>query len=142
KQTDLSPLDRVVNAAAAHNQKLIMVFSGQSGTCDDGHWKDTAWYSGGYKQSYNDDGRGLASLPYLDYVKLVVSHFKDNPAIGMWEPVSEPEVTNCAAGYKADGCYGHTTCSETVAAQTLRSFFDSIGSQIKSIDPNHLIESG
>lgn len=143
KQIDWTALDRVVNSAEIHGQKLILTLAGQAGTCDDGHWKDRAWYSGGYNQAFNDNGSGLTPLPYLQYIKLVVERYKNSTAVVMWEPVSEPESSDCPAGYTGDGCYGHQTCTdEKASSDALRSFFDIVGGQIKSIDSNHLIESG
>lgn len=140
---DFTPLDRVVNSAEKNNQKLILALSGQSGTCDDGHWKDKAWYLGGYRQAYNDDGRNLARLPFIEYAKLVAARYKNSPAIAMWEPVSEAEASDCLPGYEADNCYIRDFCpSQNDAAIALRSFFDTIGAEIKRADPNHLISSG
>jgi mannan endo-1,4-beta-mannosidase len=140
---DFTPLDRVVTAAERNNQKLIIALSGQSGTCDDGHWKDRAWYLGGYRQTYNDDGRNLARIPFIEYAKLVATRYKNSPAIAMWEPVSEAEPSDCLSGYKADHCYIRDYCSSQMeAAIALRSFFDIVGGAIKQADPNHLISSG
>lgn len=143
KKTDFTPLDRVIEAAEKNNQKLIVAISGQSGTCDDGHWKDTAWYKGGFKQAFNDDRRGMAPLSFLEYTRQIVTRYKDSPAIAIWEPVSEPETTDCQPGYETDECYFHGICKDhTLGAQALRSFFDTVGSEIKRIDPNHLVGSG
>jgi hypothetical protein len=67
KQRDWRPIDRVVRAAARHGQKLIMVLSGQGGGCDDGHWKDVAWYRGGYNRAFDGDGKSIAPEPYWTY---------------------------------------------------------------------------
>jgi mannan endo-1,4-beta-mannosidase len=142
-QLDFTPLDRVINTAAKYDQKLVIALSGQSGTCDDGHWKDSAWYLGGYRQVFNDDGRNLARLSYFDYVKTVVGRYKNSPAVAIWEPVSEPESSDCVSGFKADTCYLRDFCeNQETAAVALRSFFDTVGGEIKRIDPNHLIGSG
>ena len=63
-QLDWAPIDRVFAAAAAHNQRLIVVISDQGGTCDGGHWQDPSWYDGGFKDVFNDPTTtdGLASL--------------------------------------------------------------------------------
>jgi mannan endo-1,4-beta-mannosidase len=138
---DFTAIDRVVQAAQTHGIKLWMALSDQQGTCDDGHWKDQAWYDGGYRHAYDDDGRDLSRLSYWDYVNLIVARYKDSPAIGAWVPMGEPEASNCDPGYSGSGCYGHNTCPSGAAA-SLRSFFDTIGAEIKAIDPNHLIASG
>jgi mannan endo-1,4-beta-mannosidase len=141
KQTDWTGLDRAVAAAHKYGNKLILVLGNQAGTCDDGHWKDKSWYEGGYKQAFNDSGNGLTPLPYLDYVKLVVSRYKDSTAIAMWEPINEPESSDCHDA-KGDGCYAKITCDEPKAKAALRSFFDAVGGEIKRIDKNHLVSSG
>jgi len=38
---------------------------------------------------------------------------------------------------------GHAVCTdETTSAQAFRHFFDVVGTEIHSLDPNHLVESG
>jgi hypothetical protein len=140
RMIDYTALDRVF-AAERHGQRLIPVLGNQAGTCDDGHWKDAAWYAGGYNQTYNDNGRGLNVVPYPTWVSNVVGRYKDSPAVGMWEPMNEPEPANCPAGYVGGACYGHQVCPAG-AAQTLRGFFDQIGGQIKRLDRTHLVISG
>lgn len=142
KKLDWTGLDRVVNAAAKNGKKLILVLGDQSGHCDDGHWKDKAWYQGAYKQAVNDYGNGLTPLPYLEYVKAIVTRYKDSPAIAMWEPINEPAASDCTSG-KGYECYANQVCAdETAAATALRSFFDTVGGSIKAIDTNHLVSSG
>ncbi|MBK5305297.1 MAG: hypothetical protein JJD92_01270 [Frankiaceae bacterium] len=138
---DFTGLDRVFTAAARHGQRLIPVLGNQDGTCDDGHWKDAAWYSGGYKSVFNDDGRGLNVVSYSTWVSNVVNRYKSSPALGMWEPVNEPETANCPAGYRGSACYGHQECPDG-AANTLRGFFDAVAGQIKSLDRKQLVLSG
>ena len=83
KKTDWTGLDRVIAAASKRNIKLILVLSDQSGTCDDGHWKDKAWYAGGYTKVFDDKNNGLTPIPYIDYVKLIVAKYKDSTTIAM-----------------------------------------------------------
>lgn len=115
KQIDWTGLDRVVNAAQKNGKKLILVLTEQAGHCDDGHWKGKTWYAGGYKQAFNDLGNGLTPLSYLDYVKLIVARYKDIPAVAMWEPINEPNASDCVSetGYE---CYSHLSCSNEPAA--------------------------
>lgn len=143
RQIDWSGIDRVVNAAQQNNIKLILTLADQSGTCDDGHWKDLNWYLGGYKKPLNDLNNGLTPLSYLDYVKLIVYRYKDSTAIAMWEMINEPEASDCPAGFKGSACYQKQICpDEKKATKAMRSFFDTVGGTIKSIDKNHLISSG
>lgn len=147
KQLDWTGIDRTLAAAEKAGVKVILSLGSQSGSCDDGHWKDKVWYDGGYDSVYNDGvdagTKRYTVLSYLDYVRAIVSRYKNRPVIAMWEPINEPEVSSCAPGYSEDGCYGHLSCiDKTAASQSLRNFFDKIGGEIKRIDTNHLVESG
>jgi hypothetical protein len=84
------------------------------------------WFQGGYT-SNTDEG----PMPYLAWVRDIVSRFAKSPATYMWEPMNEAQATN------ADG-----SCSESLAAQALLSFYNTVGGMIHSIDPHHLVESG
>jgi hypothetical protein len=142
-QIDWAPLDRVFDAAAAYGQLLIPVLTGQGGYCDGQHWQEPSWYDGGFNQVFNtattSDGQGLTPLSYWDYLRLIVDRYKDSPALGMWEPVSEADPETCPIQNEGLNC----TCpSESVAAQALRHFFDVVGGEIHALDPNHLVESG
>ena len=121
-QLDWAPIDRVFAAAAAHNQRLIVVISDQGGTCDGGHWQDPSWYAGGFKDVFNDptttDGTGHTPLSYWDYLQDIVSRYASSPALGMWEPMSEAEASTCPPQYEPTNCSGHQTCpDEAVAAR-------------------------
>jgi hypothetical protein len=138
---DWGPLDRVVQAADRHGDHLIVSLGNQSGVCDDGHWKDIDWYRGGYRNVYPGDGYTIATTSYWDWVREIVDRYKSSPAIAMWEPVNEPDATDCDAGSNCDPAHRH--CSDQQAsAAALRGFYDVVGREIKRIDPVHLVESG
>ena len=144
---DWRPLDRVMNAAATHHQRVILSLAGQGGDCDNFHWQDPSWYGGGYNQVFNDpsstDGRGLTPLSYSDYVRHIVNRYRTSPALGMWEPISEAEASTCPAADQPRDCEGHQLCpDEHGAAVALRSFFDAVGGMVHQLDPDHLVESG
>ena len=141
-QRDWTGLDRVVAAAERHGDLLVLALGNQDGSCDDGHWKNAAWYSGGYRQLFPGDGYTVATVSYWDWVHEIVGRYRNSAAIGMWEPVNEPEASECAPGYQKSDCYPHLRCDETGASAALRSFFDSVGQEIKRVDPNHLVETG
>jgi mannan endo-1,4-beta-mannosidase len=139
---DFTGIDRVVKAAERHDQRLEIALSGQAGFCDDYHWHDQAWYDSGYRQAFNDNGRNLARLSYWDYLHLIVPRYKDSKAVAIWEPVGEPEASNCPAGLVGPNCYGvHRACPPG-AASSLRKFFDTVGAEIMTLDPNHLVSTG
>jgi hypothetical protein len=72
-----------------------------------------------------------------------VPRYAHSAAIAMWEPMNEGEASTCAAGFSAADCYGHLTCpDEAGAAAALRSFYDTIGAAIHTLDRNHLVQSG
>ncbi len=146
-QLDWQPLDNVFYAAAKYHVYLIPVISDQGGDCDGVTWQDPVWYSGGFKNVYNSpsnsDGSGLTPLSYWNYMNLLVSRYANSPALGMWEPMSEAEASTCPAAYEPTNCSGHQTCpSETAAASALAYFFTTVGEQIHSLDPKHLVEAG
>ena len=146
-QLDWRPLDNVFYEAAKYHVYLIPTISDQAGTCDGGHWQDPAWYTGGFKDVYDSaadsDGRGLTPLSYWDYMNALVSRYADSPALGMWEPMSEPEASTCPASFEPSNCSGHQTCPDPAAAATaLEYFFTTVGAQIHRLDPAHLVEGG
>lgn len=144
---DWAPLDQVFYLAATYHVYLIPTVTDQGGTCDGGHWQDPSWYDGGYRDVFNSpddsDGAGLTPLSYWNYMSDLVNRYKDSPALGMWEPISEAEASSCAAHYQPDNCSGNQTCpDEATAAADLTSFFDVVGGEIHSLDPTHLVEEG
>ena len=146
-QLNWGPLDRIFTTAAAYHQRLVVVITGQGSGCDGMHWQDPSWYQGGFQQVFNSpsnsDGKGLTPLSYWDYVQDIVNRYRNSPALGMWEPISEPEASTCPTQYQPTNCSGHQTCpDEVAAAQALRHFFDVVGGEIHTLDPNHLVEDG
>ena len=116
KGTDFSTMDRVIAAAKAHHLRLIPSL--------ENHWKDCSqpsidktpqWYNDDYKRPY-----GYA-LSFPDYVRAIVSHYRDEPTIAMWQLLNEAESTD---------------------APGLQRFTSSMAGLIKSIDKNHLVNLG
>jgi hypothetical protein len=144
---DWAPLDQVFYLAATYHVYLIPTITDQGGTCDGGHWQDPSWYDGGYRDVFNtpddSDGAGLTPLSYWSYMSDLVNRYKNSPALGMWEPISEAEASSCPAHYQPDNCSGNQTCpDEATAAADLTSFFNVVGGEIHSLDPTHLVEEG
>lgn len=146
KEPDWYPVDRVFNISAKYGQRLVVVMTSADGSCDDGHYRDITWYQGGYKDVFNNatnsNGLVLTPLSYWDYVQLLVNRYKDHPALGIWEPISEGQAVTCPPE-NITNCDSVATCpNETAAAEAMRSFFDEIGGMIHSLDPYHLISNG
>jgi hypothetical protein len=144
---DWAPIDEVFYLAAQYHVYLLPAITDQGGTCDGGHWQDPFWYAGGYRFVYNDatnsSGTGLTPLSYWTYMQELVRRYRNSPALGMWEPVSEPEASTCPAAYQPTSCGGHQTCpDEAVSANDLRSFFNKVGGEVQLLDPHHLVEAG
>jgi mannan endo-1,4-beta-mannosidase len=149
-QRDWTGLDRVVDAAASRGVKLILSLASQDGACDGGTWKGPLWYAQGYHQALDSGASSeVAGSPrahpvaYNEWVSEVVTRYRHDPTVAMYEPVNEPEASTCAAAFSGASCYGHTSCpSEARAAGLLRRFFDAIGAEIHRIDPASLVEEG
>jgi hypothetical protein len=146
-EIDWAPLDQVFSLAAQYHVYLIPTITDQGGTCDGSHWQDPSWYTGGYKDVFNSvansDGTGDTPLSYWTYLQALVNRYKNSPALGMWEPINEPEASTCAPVYQPLNCGGHQTCpDELTAAEDLLSFFDAVGGEIHALDPAHLVEAG
>lgn len=109
-----SRLDYALKSAAEHHQYMILVLAASGDNCDQDYPKSTAWYSTGYQANY------------IPWVKSIVAHYKDNPAVGMWEIMNEP---------------GHGQ-GQNVTDADMKAFYDTAAATIKSIDKNHLVESG
>ena len=95
---DWRGLDQVVAAAdqSTTHVHLVPYLGTQGGVCDGGIFKTDDWYKSGYMRSYAG-GVGYARSSYWSYLQQVVSRYAGNPAILMWEPMSEPEASDCAA---------------------------------------------
>jgi hypothetical protein len=146
-QLDWRPLDRVFASAAAHGQRLIVSLASQGGVCDGSQWQDPSWYEGGFMDAATEtSSAGVPDgdpMSYWEYLKAIVAHFEASPALGMWEPVSEPEASTCSTQFQPLDCAGHQTCpDEAIASQALRHFFDVVGGEIHALDRSHLVEDG
>jgi mannan endo-1,4-beta-mannosidase len=145
-QLDWQPLDRVFRAAADHDQHLIVVLGGQGEACDSPSWQDLAWYQGGFRDVQDfqtSTGVDLTPLSYWRYMQAIVRHFRNYPALAMWEPMSEAEASTCPPQFEPSNCSGNQTCpNEHAAAVALRHFFGAVGREIQRLDPSHLVESG
>jgi endo-1,4-beta-mannosidase len=126
---DWSAFDKTLQVAQANGFKVIATLADQW-SYEGPAFKDASWYESGYA---NAVATPYEIEPYRQYVRDVVSRYKDNPTILAWELVNEPDV---AVSEAEDG-----TCVSN-AEPILASFVHDVGGLIKSIDPNHLVSLG
>ena len=144
---DFRGIDRVFAAATARHLSLIPVLANGWGQCDDGVRKDLHWFTSGFAAPPTSSlataevGRVPADS-YLGYVAAFAARYASSPALGMYEPIGEPDAATCSGSLTQDGCSAPLVCHEATAAAALRSFFDTVGAAIKKSDPSHLIEAG
>ncbi len=102
RQRDWSSLDRVVNAAAAYDVRLIPVLGNNYPDCD--YWPESAWPNGGsrkdktgwYNGAYNASYDGYPES-YTAWVREIVARYGGNPTILAWEIMNEPRAASNSA---------------------------------------------
>jgi mannan endo-1,4-beta-mannosidase len=125
-QRDWSAFDHTLAVARAHGVKIVVTLGNQWGSCEGSQYLDDSWYLGGYKtQVISGD-----TVPYRQFVQEIVSRYKDDPTIAMWQLINEAEIKT---GKSA------SSCSPTA---DLYNFAADVSGLIKSIDPNHLVNLG
>ena len=118
-------LDRVnylLTEAQKYNIYLVFDLDSQWSYCTGGGDKPVSWYQSGYLSPY-----GTNPLSYKDYVGQLVSLYKNQPNILMWELVGEPQTKNDDGSCNFDALY---------------NFASGMSDYVKSVDPNHLIGLG
>lgn len=113
---DFSHFDKVIQFAKAKGVRVILTLENNWGDCTQGGVKDDRWYGGGYKNRYG------YPLSLVDYVKAIVSRYKDEPAVAMWEIINEGKLYQQPA--------------------VLKKFLVDTAALIRSIDSRHLIAGG
>jgi mannan endo-1,4-beta-mannosidase len=122
-----SAFDRTLAAARRHGMRVIATLADQWNYCE-GPYKDERWYAAGYKASVLPGD----TVPYRRWVSEIVSRYKNNPTIAMWELTNEPEIQVSEAD---------PSCPPD-ATVVLRRWAKDISSLIKTIDPRHLVSLG
>ncbi len=124
---DWSAFDHTLAVARAHGVKVIATLADQWGSCESptSQYKWASWYQGGYKTQVLPEN----IVPYRQWVQEVVSRYKNDPTIAMWQIMNEAEI-------KVDNT---STCGNTT---DLYNFAGDISGLIKSIDSNHLVSLG
>lgn len=120
--TDWRGLDRVMRLANKHGLKVIPVLENHWADCTAGGVKLDTWYAGGYQQP-----DGEHALAYQEYVRRVVTRYRDEPAIFAWMLMNEAE--------------GRTASGQD-AAEALYTFARDMSAYVKALDPAHLVTLG
>lgn len=124
---DWSGVDRVIRLAKKHGLKVIPVIENGQEHCTGNtslkkyQYNDDTWYTEGYKRVFGSD-----RLSYRDYVKEIVTKYKDEPAILGWMMMNEAD----------------TSKRDAQDQSVLVNFARDIADLISSIDSNHLITVG
>ncbi len=125
-QRDWSAFDHTLAVAKAHGVKVVVTLGNQWGSCEGSQYLTDSWYTGGYKtQVISGD-----TVPYRQFVQEIVSRYKNDPTIAMWQLINEAEIKTSKSA---------TSCAPTA---DLYNFAADVSGLIKSIDPNHLVNLG
>lgn len=128
-QRDWSRFDHTLAVAREHGVRVIVTLTNQWLDCDlvEG-FKTAAWYQTGYRQA-------PAGYPasYRDFVAEVVTRYRRDPTVLMWQLANEAEVSL----HTPDGL-----CDEATAHQILKSWATDVSGMIKAIDRFHLVSLG
>jgi mannan endo-1,4-beta-mannosidase len=125
---DLDQFNKILTIANSYNIKVIPVFENQWSDCTQGGYKYDIWYQSSFQQPY-----GTYPISYETYVKNVVTTYKDDPRILMWQLMNEAESENTA---------------DVSNPQALQHFVQVMvqdikgGNGITGIDTNHLLSIG
>jgi mannan endo-1,4-beta-mannosidase len=126
---DWRAFDHTLAVAAASGEHVIATLTDQWGNCDSSDdYKGLSWYQTGYATRVDP---GYLET-YRQWVADVVTRYRDDPTIAMWQLVNEAEARDSQGG----------ACNEAAAASALRAFTDDVGGLIHSLDPNHLVTLG
>ncbi|WP_124710244.1 beta-mannosidase [Gordonia insulae] len=134
---NFAPLDAVFAAAERHDQMVLPVLTSNEGACEDDVFKPRSWYQDGWRTTTSS-----GKLTYQQWVGMAIERWHDEHALAGWEPIGEPETSDCPAGTGAGGCEWQQRTCHSGAGQVLRRFFDDVGAKIRSLDDRHPIFSG
>lgn len=130
-QRDWSAFDHTLAAARASGTRVIATLTNQWGDCENASgspvYKTEAWYRSEY---WTTADPGMPAT-YAEWVRQVVSRYRNDPTILAWQLINEGEALTSKGG----------SCSSTAAA-TVDAWARDISAAIKEIDPNHLVSLG
>jgi mannan endo-1,4-beta-mannosidase len=128
---DWSGFDHTLRVAAAHDERVIVTLTNQWGDCENASgtpiYKSERWYQSGYKSHVD---AGMVDT-YREWVRDVVTRYRNNPTILAWQMINEGEAKTSSAG----------NCSPT-AESSVHSWAVDVSRLIKSIDTHHLVSLG
>jgi hypothetical protein len=118
--TDWSGIDRVIRLAKKNGIYLIPVLENGPPHCSQG---GTKWQNGGtwYSNAYRPDFKYGYPLSLPEYVNRIVTRYRDEPAILGWMLMNEAETDNVVGLY---------------------DFTRTLSTQVKQLDPRHLVALG
>lgn len=128
---DWTELDRVLATARARGFMVIPVLADQWGACeaDDGSgdgYKNRGWYEAGYRKV-----RDRMPSSYRDWVREVVTRYRDDPTVALWSLVNEAEAAESRSG----------SCTPR-GHRALAAFADDMSAVVQDADPAHLLGLG
>lgn len=135
--------DEVVELCRAHNLKLVPSLNMMS------TWH---WYFNEPRQALLDPGSKTYKASY-DYIRQLVTRYKDDPIILMWELANEAMLgcdvdtegqPGMSAGLYSPGAEARTvqTREDSFTWDLLLRVYKEQTTFIKELDPNHLVTSG
>ncbi|GJF14180.1 hypothetical protein NGTWS1803_26740 [Mycolicibacterium cyprinidarum] len=130
---DFGPLDAVFAAATRHHQLLNAVLASGDGACENGEFKGSAWFSGGWSEVSPGE-----PMSFAGWIDTAIRRWGDSPAAVAWTPVGEPEPSNCGS----PDCHWSARECPADAAAILRRFVDDVGTRVRGLDPDALIFGG
>jgi hypothetical protein len=119
---DFSRLDFIIAEAKKRGIKLVLTLENQWRDCTEGGYKYADWYRSGFRQPY-----GAYRLSFVEYVKVIVARYRDEPTILMWQLMNEAESRTSLMIEDPDA---------------LHAFAVEMAKVVKGIDSRHLLSLG
>jgi endo-1,4-beta-mannosidase len=128
---DWSAFDHTLAVAAAHGDRVVVTLTNQWGDCENASgspvYKSEGWYQSGYKSGVD---AGMTET-YREWVREVVTRYRDNPSVLAWQLINEGEARTSGSG----------GCSST-AENSVHAWAVDVSGLIKSLDSRHLVSLG